>query len=183
MTTSRVLWLLLHLTLLLPIAAAILFVFVYYHRPDTSITTKGKSQTTVFKTVPERRAIIAAAQVPNDKRKTQLTTHEARAWSNQRLQRAFGIQNAFTTGNGADARTFVTEAHRLIRVSAVDWDGLSSMLSRMVLDLMDWAAVADEDGSASASGGGTRLKSHAGSGGTGSGAQDVTCGSVRDEWY
>ncbi|KAL5041688.1 hypothetical protein BDW71DRAFT_217601 [Aspergillus fruticulosus] len=109
----------------LPIIIFILF----RQRSRTSV-----AETTVFKTAEECRAIIGASQFP-DTRQNQLTRQEARAGPNQALQRAFGILNAFTTENVTDAKRFVSEAHRLIMASAVDWAGLSNTLSGMVLDM------------------------------------------------
>jgi hypothetical protein len=57
-----------------------------------------------------------------------------------------------TTTNVAEARAFVGEAHKSIRVSPVDWDGLSSMLARMVRDV-DWVLTEDDDRIGAGSGG------------------------------
>jgi hypothetical protein len=88
METNTILCLLLHLIFML-VPAAIILILIFYNcvHPSTTTTTK----TTTFKTAPECRAIITAAQFPNTREKNQLTPHEARACSNQTLQRAFGF--------------------------------------------------------------------------------------------
>ncbi|KAL4755635.1 uncharacterized protein BDW70DRAFT_168545 [Aspergillus foveolatus] len=147
MKTSMILRLLLYLIFFIPFPIIIIVFIFFYQRFCLPIT-----KATVFKTAPECRAVIEASQFP-DSRKNQLTQYEARAWPNQTLQRAFGIQNAFTTGNVTDAKKFVSKTHRLIRASAVDWHGLSKTLSSMVQD-MNWA-LADNDMSVS---GGIQVK-------------------------
>ncbi|KAL4993338.1 hypothetical protein BDV10DRAFT_190086 [Aspergillus recurvatus] len=141
-----ILQLLLYLIFLIPFP--IIIIFVLFHKSFRPPVTKA----IVFKTATEYYTIIEASQFP-DSRKNQLTQYKARAWPNRSLRRAFGIQNAFTTGDVTLAKSFVSKAHRLIRASAVDWRSLSSILSNMVLD-MNWA-LADDEMSIS---GGTQVK-------------------------
>lgn len=117
-----------------------ILIFIAFYRRLFSFT-----RATIVKTELDCLAIIEATQSP-DARKNRLTQHEARARPNQALQRAFGIQNAFTMRNATDAKEFVREARALISASAVDWHDLSRALSSMVRDL-DWA-LSDNDLSA-----------------------------------
>ncbi|KAJ0413989.1 hypothetical protein BJY00DRAFT_319276 [Aspergillus carlsbadensis] len=156
MKTGAVLELLLyHLTLFVPIPVTIsILLFSYYYGIPPSTTTATKAGPTVFKKAAESRAIIAASRLPETRKQNQLTPHEARARENQTLQRVFGIQNAFTTTDTVEARAFVGEARGRIRVSAVEWDGLSCMLSRMVVDVEGALASEEDDDGIGASGAG-----------------------------
>jgi hypothetical protein len=89
-----------------------------------------------FRTTPECRAIIDGSQFP-DARKNQLTCLKAKALPNQPLKRAFGIKNAFTTGNEAEAKDFVENVRRSIEVSAVDWHGLAGTLHCMLESIIE----------------------------------------------
>ncbi|KAL4820740.1 hypothetical protein BDW67DRAFT_153126 [Aspergillus spinulosporus] len=89
-----------------------------------------------FRTTPECRAIIDGSQFP-DARKNHLTRLEAKALPNQPLKRAFGISNAFTTCNEAEAKEFVENVRRSIEVRAVDWHGLAGALHCMLESIIE----------------------------------------------
>ncbi|CBF75663.1 uncharacterized protein ANIA_10435 [Aspergillus nidulans FGSC A4] len=111
----------------------ILFVlFVLFYRRCYRSSKKPAE----FRTTAECRAIIDGSQFP-DARKNQLTRLEARALPNQPLIGAFGIKNAFTTGNEAEAKDFVENVRRLIEVSAVDWHGLAGALQCMLESIIE----------------------------------------------
>ncbi|KAL4747717.1 hypothetical protein BDW72DRAFT_181941 [Aspergillus terricola var. indicus] len=116
----------LYLILFIPIPFVL-----FYHRYHRSGIKQGE-----FGTTPECRAIIDGSQFP-DARKNQLTRQEAKARPNHPLKRAFGINNAFTTGNEAEAKTFVENVRRSIEGPAVDWHGLAGALPCMLESIID----------------------------------------------
>ncbi|KAL4755894.1 uncharacterized protein BDW70DRAFT_167207 [Aspergillus foveolatus] len=91
-----------------------------------------------YRTAASCRAILDGSRFP-DSRKNQLEPQTARAIPNHRLQRVFGIENAFTTGDKDAARLLVRDVKTLITESDVcdDWNELLSELYRVVLTVME----------------------------------------------
>ncbi|KAL4746255.1 hypothetical protein BDW72DRAFT_197846 [Aspergillus terricola var. indicus] len=91
-----------------------------------------------YRTAAPCRAILDGSRFP-DSRKNQLEPYTARAIPNHRLHRAFGIENAFTTGDKDEARLLVHDVKTLITKSDVcdGWSELLSELYRVIVAIME----------------------------------------------
>ncbi|KAL4781527.1 hypothetical protein BJX76DRAFT_359817 [Aspergillus varians] len=103
----------------------LLLLFLLHH------SLKNRRRVLQFATAAECLRIIDGFQLP-DNTKNQLSPHEARALQNKDLKEAFGIHNAFTTDNAADAKQFTHQAAKLIKLSAEQWGFLRDILYRTV---------------------------------------------------
>ncbi|KAL4945901.1 hypothetical protein BDV06DRAFT_183594 [Aspergillus oleicola] len=132
--------------ILVPISiSAITFVlFRHYNQHNSDITPPTIQLKTSLQTPTSCRTTIEARRFPETATKevkdNELTRHEARAIPNAPLKRTFGIQNAFTTSDKAEAKKFVARAHRLLGGSGstgVDWVGIEKELRDMLENIIE----------------------------------------------
>ncbi|KAL4975418.1 hypothetical protein BDW66DRAFT_66869 [Aspergillus desertorum] len=132
-TPGTPLWLPWLLYLPLPLLLHILIFGLLYRRSSHSQHNPHH-----YRTAAPCRALLDGCRFP-DSRKNQLEPRTARAIPNRSLHRAFGIENAFTTGNEDEARYLVRNAKTLIMESDTrdGWLKLLSDLYRVVAAVME----------------------------------------------
>ncbi|KAE8166048.1 hypothetical protein BDV40DRAFT_296860 [Aspergillus tamarii] len=96
---------------------------------------------------PETYRRIIEGKGLDEKLPNQLNARQSRAIPNQRLYVVFGIENALTTDNEAQAKCFVRRAKSLINLSPIAWESLSGFVRSAARRSID-DAIADSSDNA-----------------------------------
>lgn len=119
--------------LLLALSGGLSYYFVW--KPAPSALAPDPDPSVPKRTVsdPKHCAEILAGN-SFDNIRNRLNRLESRAIPNERLVRAFGINNAFTTTNGDYARAFKAAAVKKIKMGDSDWERIAAFAQRLVIE-------------------------------------------------